>query len=147
MTRSSAAVAAVALPVLLVLGGCSLIPDLGIPGLDPDQTIEDIVEGGIPDGVDVETGELPASFPPEIPLVEGLVLVGFAVPGDAGESYQVTIQVPDRASADQAGPLLEGAGFTKAPIGYTNGEYLVVVTSQDHPGGGIAVAYIVTPTS
>lgn len=146
MTRISIALAAVALPAVLVLGGCSMIPDVNIPGVNPGETIEDLVEGGVPDGIDVETGEVPASFPPEIPLVEGVVLLGFAVPGGAGESYQVTIQVPDQASADEAGPLLEGAGFTKAPIGYSNGEYLVVVTSQDHPGGGIAVAYIVTPS-
>lgn len=147
MTRISAAVAALALPGVLLLGGCSMIPDIGIPGVDPEQTIEDILDGVVPDGVALETGELPASFPSEVPLVDGEVLVAFAVPGDAGESYQVTIRVPDQASADQAGPLLEGAGFTKAPVGYTGHGYLVAVTSQSvGEGVGVGVVYVVTPT-
>lgn len=56
MTRARAALAVVALPILLTLGGCSLIP---LPEVDLDETVEEIVEGTTGGGVDVETAEVP----------------------------------------------------------------------------------------
>lgn len=147
MTRARAALAVVALPILLTLGGCSLIP---LPEVDLDETVEEIVEGTTGGGVDVETAEVPDSFPDDIPLVDGEVLNGIAVPGanGAGESWQVTIRVPDEPAAQQASQLLRDAGFTQAPFGFSNATHRVLVATQADPtGDGWTVAYIVTPNT
>lgn len=142
MSKTRAAAAALALPLLLGLSACNLIP---VPEVNVDETVEELVEGSTGGGVDVETGEVPATFPESIPLVEGEVLTGLAVPGDTGESWQVTIRVADEAAAQEAAQLLRDAGFQEAPFGFADAEHLVVVTTQASPdGNGWTVAYIVT---
>lgn len=145
MNRTRATLAALALPLLLALGACSLIP---VPEVNLDETVEELVEGTTGGGVDVETGEVPASFPDDIPLVDGEVLTGVAIPGanGAGESFQVTIRVADEPAAQQAAQLLRDAGFTEAPFGFSNATHLVVITTQADPtADGWTVAYLVTP--
>ncbi len=144
MSKTRAAAAALALPLLLGLSACNLIP---VPEVNVDETVEELVEGSTGGGVDVETGEVPASFPDDIPLVEGEVIAGVAIPGSngAGESWQVTIRVADEAAAQEAAQLLRDAGFQEAPFGFADADHLVVITTQASPdGNGWTVAYIVT---
>lgn len=121
----------------LTLSGCFGIPGMlgagGGPGPanDPqvDEMVEDMVEGSGGD-VDYETGQLPADFPVDaVPLVDGEILAGMSIAD--GEAWMVTMIVPDQATAERAGPLLEAAGFTSDGFTYQNEEYLVLVVTQE----------------
>lgn len=152
-TIRSRALAALVLPAALLLGACGLIPGGGgIPGVDlPDQVdegiVEDILEGSTGGDVDFALDELPDGFPvDEVPIVQGRIVSGFTVPGSGSEprdSWQLTIAVPDEATAKSAESLLEAAGYTNAVIAWDNGTYFVVVAPSEADGEW-HVSYIVT---
>jgi hypothetical protein len=114
--------------------------------------VEDLVNQGIEGAVEEATGgdvslsgELPADFPAEVPLLEGEIV--FAA-GAAGEGWLVTMTSSAADPVADAVAALEGAGFapdttlsgTDAGAAvYANADYLVLVA-----GDGENVAYTVT---
>src|SRR5690606_25824687 len=137
-------VAGVMLPLMLVLGGCSLIPSgpsvpnvPAIPG-DGDQVddevVEDIVEGS-GDDIDFESGSLPADFPVnDVPLVDGEIGPSMSV--SSGQAWTVTIYT-DEATAKSAPDLLEQAGYShESQIYWENDDYLVFIVSTDEGDDG-----------
>lgn len=143
-------------PLALTLAGCFGIPSIpGVPGLPggdgPDgvneDTVEEILEGQSGGDVDFEIGDLPADFPTgDIPLVPGEVQSAISVPGSDGKKgWQLNIFVADEAAAQEAGPLLEAAGFVEQGIGfiYENDAYTVAVLSSDAEDEGWYVGYTV----
>lgn len=129
------------LPLALALSGCVGGPSLpGAPGGNPDELVEDIVEGS-GDGIDFEGGALPDDFPVgDIPLVEGEIGPSTSIGGTA---WMVTVYVPTEADGDAAPELLEAAGFTNDSVFYwENEEYIVIlVGNTDNGDGRWAVSY------
>lgn len=123
-------------PLALLLSGCFGLP--GIPNLPGgsgdtgDQTVEDFIEGATGGDIDIELDAVPEGFPTEaVPLVEGDVVAGFAVPASDGKTaWQVTIAATDEATAEGAGALLEAAGLAHNGFTYESAEYLVVIATQ-----------------
>lgn len=152
--RPAVIAATLLLPVALVLGGCSLIPGGGLPGIPgggsgevDDETVEGIIEGSSGEDLDVELNALPEGFPADrVPLVDGEIVVGFAIPGsdsDPKDGWQVTLKVANEATAASAEDLLRDAGYSNdSVIGWEKDDLLVVVSwAQD--GGAWQVSYIV----
>ncbi len=130
------------LPLALALTGCfggpALPGGIGGGGQNPaeDELVEDIVEGS-GDGIDFETGELPADFPvDDVPLVPGSVETGMSL--SDGEAWIVTIRTADEATANSAASLLEAAGYSNDSVfGWENEEYLVIAAPQEIDGGWV----------
>ena len=147
-------VAAALLPLALMLGGCAApgagIPNVpGIPGEgNPDETVEEIVEGANGGDVDFEMGELPADFPvDDVPLVAGTVASSLSVPGDDDKrAWQVTIVAKDEAAAGQADDLLIAAGYSnESGIAFESTAYTVIVVANAEASDGTwQVSYIVS---
>ncbi len=148
--RLTAVLAAVVL-VPAVLAGCSL-PGSGGGG---QATDDPAVSGPAPDdgagdgGGDPNT-QVPATFPSEIPLVDGDVLES----ADLGTGWVVLFGVDDAiASFDSGADALAAAGYQEAErtttetqgfANYTNDEYTVQISANtDYPGYGQAVSYTV----
>lgn len=139
-----------AVPLVLALSGCFGGPSLpGVPGGpgggadDPvdDELVEDMVEGS-GDGIDFESGELPADFPTDdVPLVPGEVQSGMSV--SDGQAWIVVIIAADKATADSAPSRLEAAGYSNDSVfAWENDAYLVVVVgTQEMDDGRWAVQY------
>ena len=146
--RLAAALAAIAL-VPIVLAGCSL-PGSGEPGgnAGDDPAVSGPAdEGG--DGGD-PTAQVPATFPSEIPLIDGDVLEA----SDLGTGWIVLFGVDDAiASFDEGADALAAAGLTEDARttnetegfgNYTNDLYTVQISANtDYPGYGQAVSYTV----
>lgn len=131
------------------LAGCSLIPNpvkevIENGGGGSDGGGGDGGSGGGSDAGDEPLSSIPASFPAEVPLVEGEVINGLQV-SDA--SWGVAIRVADEAAAREATTLLENAGFTQVipgvESGYENEHYKVAVFWGPDPDEGYAVSYSV----
>jgi len=121
------------IPLTLALAGCFGGPSSpnspnGAGDDDPtqDELVEDMVEGS-GDGIDFESGELPADFPEaEVPLVPGDVQSGMSVAD--GQAWIVVIVADDEATANSASSLLEAAGYSNDSVfAWENDSYLVVV--------------------
>lgn len=114
--RRSRKTTAIALAALLLtaplLGGCSIIQN-AIGG----------ATGGVVPGQGV-----PSDFPKDdVPLIDGDVLLGLAVPGDNGEkAWNVTIKVDGIDAFDTIKDQLTGAGY----------EYQEVSVGTDTSTGG-----------
>ena len=127
------AVATAALVLTPLLSGCSIVSNF-LPGGSG---------GGLPGGVIPGQG-VPSDFPKDdVPLIDGDVLLGLAVPGDNGEkAWNVTIQVDGIESFDTIKTQLTDAGFVYQEVsvaadastgGFTKEPYtvLLVVTKAD----------------
>jgi hypothetical protein len=127
------AVATAALVLTPLLSGCSIVSNL-LPGGSG---------GGLPSGVIPGQG-VPSDFPKDdVPLIDGDVLLGLAVPGDNGEkAWNVTIQVDGIEAFDTIKTQLTDAGFVYQEVsvaadastgGFTKEPYtvLLVVTKAD----------------
>lgn len=134
-------------PLILALTGCFGGPSLpttpGGGGDDPvdDELVEDMVEGS-GDGIDFESGQLPADFPvDDVPLVPGEVTSGMSV--SDGQAWIVVVTVDDQATAESAPTLLEQAGYSNDSVfAWENEQYLVViVATQEMDDGRFAVQY------
>ena len=136
--------AAILVSALLV--GCSA-PGAGEPG--GGSTDDPAVSGPAPEGGD-PTAQLPATFPPEIPLVEGEVLEA----SDLGTGWVVLFGVDDAiASFNSGADALAASGFeevqrstneTEGFGNFTNDLYTVQLSANtDYPGYGQAVSYTV----
>lgn len=107
-TRSSRLALALAGALLVtapLLGGCSLInqflPGGGIGGVIPGQGV-------------------PSDFPSDVPLIDGEVILGLAVPGDEGQkAWNVTIKVSGADAFDAIKAQLTDAGFEYQELGST----------------------------
>jgi len=145
--RLAVALATIAL-VPVVLAGCSL-PGSGEP--EPGNTGDNgaATSGPAPDagGGDVQ---IPATFPPEIPLVDGRLLES----ADLGTGWVVLFGVDDAiASFTSGADALAASGFeeqerttneTQGFANYANDLYTVQLSANtDYPGYGQAVAYTV----
>lgn len=135
------------IPMALALTGCFGGPSLpGAPGGgggDPvdDELVEDLVEGS-GDGIDFESGELPADFPvDDVPLIPGEIASGMSL-AESG-AWVVVVIADDKATADSAPTLLEQAGYTNDSVfAWENEQYLViVVATQETEDGRFAVQY------
>ena len=144
-TRTRAAVAlAIAGITATLFTGC-----FGNPVEDlVNQGVEDAVEGATGGDVSLD-GELPADFPPSIPLVDGDISFAAGAGGAEGWIVMVTSTAADPVA--DAAAKLEGAGFTQdtelsgggaAAQVYTNGEFLVLLAGDDN---GETLSYTVTP--
>jgi hypothetical protein len=134
-------------PLALTLTGCfggPGLPNSGGPGGDPgsdtdDELVEDIVEGS-DDGIDFESGALPADFPVDaVPLVDGDIQAAVSV--SDGQAWTVTMTVADQATAESAEGLLEAAGFSNETGFWQTDEYLVLVVTQQDDEGAWVVYY------
>jgi hypothetical protein len=150
IARRPAAVLAALLLVPAVLAGCSL-PGSGGPGGTDDPA----VSGPAPDDTAGDGGgdpatQVPATFPSDIPLVDGEVLES----ADLGTGWVVLFGVDDAiASFDSGADALVAAGFeeseratdeTQGFGNFTNDLYQVQLSANtDYPGYGQAVAYTV----
>lgn len=127
-SRKTTAVALAAVLLLSpMLGGCSIIQN---------------AIGGATGGV-VPGQSVPADFPKDVPLIDGDVLLGLAVPGDNGEkAWNVTIKVDGIDAFDKIKTQLTDAGFEYQEVsvgadtstgGFTKDPYtvLVVVAQAD----------------
>lgn len=101
-----------------------------------NQGVEDAVEGAT--GGEVELGgELPAGFPPSIPLLEGTVTV--AAGSGGGQGWVVVIQTTSSDPVADASAQLESAGFTRqadvsgdtsSAAAYSDAEYVVLLAAD-----------------
>lgn len=137
------------IPLTLALAGCFGGPSLpgGVPGggtggdQTDDELVEDMVEGS-GDGIDFESGQLPADFPvDDVPLVPGDIESGMSV--SDGQAWIVVVAAPDKATADSAPTLLEQAGYSNESVfAWENEEYIVIiVATQEMDDGRFAVQY------
>jgi hypothetical protein len=131
------------IPLALTLTGCFGGPSTSNPGGSgsdsgevDDEVLEDVIEGS-DDGIDFESGSLPADFPTDdIPLVDGEIQQAMSV--SDGQAWIVYIRTADQATAETADELLEAAGFTNdSVIGWENDEYLVVALPQESDEGWV----------
>lgn len=112
----------------LILAGALL---LGAPALSGCSIISNFLPGGsgggLPGGVIPGQG-VPSDFPKDdVPLIDGDVLLGLAVPGDNGEkAWNVTIQVDGIEAFETIKTQLTDAGF----------EYQEVSVAADASTGG-----------
>jgi len=105
--RLVAALATAALAVPL-LSGCSLVQQFLPDG------------GGDPLGGIIPTQSVPSSFPPEVPLIDGDVLLGIELPGESGNTaWNVTIKVGGLDAFDGIAAEMEGAGYTYLELAST----------------------------
>jgi hypothetical protein len=135
-------------PMALLLTGCFAGPALpgGADDGGDDPTVEELVEGS-GDGIEFESGELPADFPVDVvPLVDGRVDSAISVA--EGEAWIVTIVAPDEATANRAPELLEDAGYSnETGFAWENGAYVVVIVDSAQVDDGWSVAYQVQAAS
>ena len=141
--------ALVLVPIGLV--GCTL-PGSGEPGGNTGDNGA-ATSGPAPDGGDGgadPNSQVPATFPPEIPLVDGEVLES----SDLGTGWVVLFGVADAlTSFNEGADALAAAGFTEDERAtndtegfgsYTNDLYTVQISANvDYPGYGQAVSYTV----
>ncbi|WP_166874264.1 hypothetical protein [Salinibacterium sp. ZJ450] len=151
--------AVLALGIAGSLVGCSTEGPLdnivgGIVG-DSVEQLKGEVEGRVSEalgGAQLTTdGTLPASFPAEVPLVEGTVLGGGAAPDNTG--WVARVEVPSAGDFAEAQRLLEEAGFTGSSIdtdatsgfgNFASADHNVVLTVATDAGAVVAT-YVVTP--
>lgn len=159
---ASVVLAAVAMTASLMLSGCFGVPTLtgggtggsgssGGSDSSSSDTGTDSSEGSDSGSDDVpeELQGMPATFPPEIPLISGEVVFGI----DVGTGWSVLIAVDDlEADFVDAADRLTSAGYeslleTVASTGsfgaFENDLYQVQVTSQDSEDYGLVVNYLV----
>jgi hypothetical protein len=128
-------------PLALTLSACFAGPAQPGGGAEPDdQTVEELVEGS-GEGLEFESGQLPADFPVDaVPLVEGRVESAISVA--EGQAWIVTIVAPDEATANGAPDLLAAAGFSNASgFAWENDDYVVVIVDAAQVDDGWSVAY------
>ncbi len=149
MSRRLAVALAAVLLIPAVLAGCSP----SVPAVDGETGGNDATSGPAPEGGDGggdPNAEVPATFPSEIPLIDGDVLES----SDLGTGWIVLFGVDDAiASFDDGADALAAAGFTEDARttsdtegfgNYTNDLYTVQISANaDYPGYGQAVSYTV----
>jgi len=146
-TRLALAAAAIAI-LPAVLAGCSLIPHVGGGGgggVTAGPTVPDAGDGD----ADTPFDSLPATFPSDIPLLEGEVVQGI----DVGTGWSVLIACDDPvADFNTAADALEAAGYEtnarSADNGegfgnFTNDSYSINLSASDTADFGTVVAYTV----
>lgn len=116
-----------------------------------DESPDDVVvETGTDSGPGVPTtGALPATFPRDVPLIDGPVAFGL----DLGTGWTVIIRTDDTASAfEDAQARLTAAGFateaaTTTPDGsfgvFSGESYQITISASETADFGLAVTYVV----
>jgi hypothetical protein len=127
---------------VLLLAGCSA--PAAAPTSEPDTSTS------VPGDVDLSQLQgVPATFPSDVPIIDGDVPVGV----DLGTGWSIVVQVDDYAKAYvEASGKLTDAGFETIQDGtsgdgsfgaFQNDKYQVQVTATDTADYGPAVAYVV----
>ncbi len=149
MRRTTPALAALSLALVVTLTGCFANP--------LDQLTEGLIEGGVEQLIENETGvevdlngtgaSLPSSWPAEVPTLQGDVQFSAAAEG----SYTASILVGSLATAQQAFTDITDAGFTQTSelqLGegaesrtFENDTYVVVVFFTANDDGTATVQY------
>ncbi len=97
----SLAVAGVLLVGMPLMSGCSVI----------NNVVDSATSGNLPEGLGAGQS-VPADFPSEVPLIDGDVVFGLALPGDNGEkAWNVTIKVSGADAFEAITTQLTDAGF------------------------------------
>lgn len=130
---------ALVLAAPLALSGCGLIGNVA------EQN-----------GIDLGGDDLPADFPDEVPLIDGEVVFGAAIGGDAGRIWNVTVKVEGEGVLDQISAQFDDAEYSATPINETTDGTAItftkepfgvlVVIGQDGDGNQVAI-YTVTRSS
>ncbi|MDF2574971.1 MAG: hypothetical protein K0S05_1883 [Agromyces sp.] len=140
-TRAAMAIAIAGVTASL-LTGCFANP--------VEELVNRSVEGAVEEatGGDVSlSGELPADFPAEVPVIEGKI--GLSAGAGGAEGWVVAITGTSSDALAEAAAELEAAGYTEdtavsgGQVGakvYTGADYLVLLA-----GEGSTVSYTVTP--
>lgn len=125
-TLATSAVVAISMGVALTLSGCfanpldQLTDQIGA-GI-AEGGAEKLIEGATGADIDVESGQLPADFPTNVPLIDGEIVQAAKVGLGGGSTWSVTFAVDDvSASMDSAREQLLGAGFNEMTWAETNG--------------------------
>ena len=138
-------------PVDNIVGGAI---DSGVESLKgtAQQAVEDAA-GKALGGAGITTdGTLPASFPTDVPLVDGTVRGGGAGPDGTGWVAQLTVSGADQFAVAQQ--RLEAAGYTTAGADvdadsgfgtFTGPAHRVVLTVSTDSDGQVVATYVVTP--
>jgi len=146
----------IALGLAVSLTACANPLEGAIDGL-VSGGVENIIEEQTGVDVDVDTGEggsgasLPASWPTEIPVVDGRIMAALSVDG----TFSLTVEVADSAVAQSGQQALLDAGFTtlsesdfgeglRAWVMEKQLEWVVGYTVSKNDDGTI-VQYSVTP--
>jgi hypothetical protein len=127
-TTAVALVAGLAL-VAPLLAGCSLIPHPGGGG-----------GVNIPGVGSVGSGSLPKSWPSDVPVVKGDVVVGAATSNDEGKVWNATIKAGDADPTSSITDQLTGAGFT-AGDAVSTGDGSTMTFTKDDWNVAIVVAH------
>ena len=138
-------------PVDNIVGGAV---DSGVESLKgtAQKAVEDAA-GEALNGAGITTdGTLPASFPADVPLVEGTTRGGGAGPDGTGWVAQIAVSGADRFAVAQQ--QLEAAGYTSSGVDtdadsgfgtFTGSTYRVVLTVSTDSDGQVLATYVVTP--
>jgi len=153
--RTIPAIAVLGLALALTLSGCFANP--------LDQLTEGLVEGGVEQIIEDQTGvdvnidgsgaSLPDDWPADVPTVDGVVSFSASAEG----TFQAAIAVSDLAAAESAITLLTDAGFTQTATfdigeGYStttfeNETYVVGLIIGPNEDGTAIVQYSIVPSS
>jgi hypothetical protein len=123
-------------------GSGSAVTEESAPGDTPDEGV------ALPPASGVTEGQLPANLPPEIPIIDGPVLVAV----DLGTGWAIWIGADDPAAAFQrATAALDAAGFDRVAIlsgdtnlaSYSSAGYSVQLVAGDDPTHGSAISYTI----
>lgn len=142
VTARAAMAVAIAGVTASLLTGCFANP--------VEELVNRSVEGAVEEatGGDVSlSGELPADFPAEVPVIEGKI--GLSAGAAGAEGWVVAVTTTSSGALADAAAELEAAGYTEdtslsgdqlgAKV-YTGADYLVLLA-----GEGSTVSYTVTP--
>lgn len=92
------------------------------PMLSGCSVLEGLIEQATGGEVDVSMGSLPDSWPAEVPVIDGDIIVGGTAEGDEGQPiWNVTVKVESEAVFDEIAAQLEGAGFESIDVGELDG--------------------------
>jgi hypothetical protein len=129
---------AASLAVLPALTGCAGI-------------VNGIVNQASGGQVDLGGQSVPATFPSEVPLIDGDIVYGIAItPDDGADGWSVIVKVDGAGSIDTINAQMEAAGFTKnetiggttaegATAAFESANYTVlVVIASDSTSGSVA---------
>ena len=112
----------VALVAAAALAACSTSSPSSAPATD--ATIKPQPSSGGDGGVDASNQTLPATWPAEVPVVDGAIITSLAALQGSSQTWSAQIAVPEAAAGfEQAKAAMVAAGFALDFEGQANGAY------------------------